>query len=130
MRLIRNYKVLKSQHLAKKGKYGEAEKIVLELMEEYPRSVTYNTFLADIRLFSGKVDSALDQYNLSKNILDGETDISKENRKFLAAYINFRTTAIGFDKAGEEFSKWREFSKLIRDLEADRSLKNLFPLPE
>ena len=130
MRIIRNYKIFRSQRLAQKGKYGEAEKIVLELMNKYPRSVAYNTFLADIRLFSGKIDSALVKYKLSKKILEEKANISKENRRFLAANINFRTTAIGFHKAGKEFANWREFSKLINDLEANRYLKRLFLLPE
>jgi tetratricopeptide (TPR) repeat protein len=130
MRIIRNYKIFTSQRLAQKGKYGEAEKIVLELMNKYPRSVAYNTFLADIRLFSGKIESALAKYKLSKKILEENANISKENRRFLAAYINFRTTAIGFHKAGKEFANWREFSKLINDLEANRYLKRLFLLPE
>jgi tetratricopeptide (TPR) repeat protein len=130
MRFVRNYKIFKSQRLAAKGKYDDAEKIVLKLMEKHPNSVVYNIFLADVRLFSGQVDSAHDQYNLAKKNLDENADITKENRRFLAAYINFRTTAIKFHKAGEEFSKWKEFSKLIRELEADRSLKSLFLLPE
>jgi len=128
--LIRNYRILRSQRLAEKGRYGEAERIVLKLVEEVPSSVAYNVFLADILLFSGNAEAALARFALSKGILDDKADISPKNRRFLAAYVNFRTTAIRFRMAGEDFPNWREFSKPVRDLEADRSLKNLFRLPE
>lgn len=129
-RFIRNYKLLRAQRLVAKVEYSKAERIVRRLLEKFPRSVGYNLFLADIKLFEGDIERALSMYRATKQILDSEQEVTEENRRFYAAYMNFRTTAIQFHNKGQDFAKWREFATLINKLDADRLVKRLFPLPE
>ena len=129
-RFFRNYKLLRAQRLVSKGEYTKAERIVSRLLEKFPRSVGYNLFLADIKLFAGDIEHALTMYGATKQILDSKQEVTQENRRFYAAYMNFRTTAIQFHSKGQDFAKWREFAALINKIDADHHIKRLFPLPE
>lgn len=130
MRYIRNYKIFKAQRLAGKGEYEKAKTIVRKLLVHMPNSVAFNTFLADIKLFSNEWDLAEKVYDKSRIILEQEENINKKNKRFLAAYINYRIKAISYRKVGKEFKNASEFAKLINELEADRNIKALFSLPE
>lgn len=129
MKLLRNYQIFKAQRLAGRGDFTRARAITNTLVAKFPKSVGYNLFNADIDLFSGDVPSALERYKFCKELLDASDEMSSRNRHFYKAYIGFRKTAIDFHLAGQEWSKWSDCANLVNELNADRNIKNLFPLP-
>jgi len=129
MRVIKNFRIFRAQRIARNGDFDRARKIVLSLISQYPSSVGYNIFLADIELFSGNLAEALEQYEISKEILEDRPEISNHNRRYYTAYVSFRTTAIKFKNADQEWSNWMEAAKLIEGLSADRNIKRLLLPP-
>ncbi len=129
MKIIINYRVLRAQNLARKGEYTKAIAIARKLLSHQPRSVGFSLLLADIELYSGNLPAALMQYEKAKELMDLPPYLSKNNKRFLAAYANFRITAVKFHSAGKEWPNWKEYAKLIEDLDADKRFKRVFSLP-
>ena len=129
MRIVRIFWIFRAQRIVQNGDFGKARKIVRRLISKCPKSVGYNLFLADIETFAGNLEKALGQYEISKTILEEEPEISSQNRRYYAAYMNFRTTAIKFNNAGQEWPEWMEVARIIEGLNADKNIKRLFLLP-
>lgn len=129
MKLFRNYQIFRAQRLAAKGDFITARNITKALVSKFPKSVGYDLFHADIDLLSGDTTSASERYEICKALVEVSSEMSSRNKRFYKAYINFCKTAIDHHLAGQEWSKWGEFAKLVNGLDADRNIKNLFPLP-
>ncbi|MBM2290315.1 hypothetical protein JQX09_00220 [Sulfitobacter pseudonitzschiae] len=129
MKLLRNYQIFRAQRLAAKGDFITARSITNALVAKFPRSVGYNLFNADIDLFAGDTTSALDRYEICKELVEVSSEMSFRNKRFYNAYINFRQIAIDHHLAGHEWPEWSEFAMLVNVLDADRNIKNLFLLP-
>ena len=130
MRAIRNYKLFKAQRLSQKGEYGRATQIIDKQLERHPNAIVFNLLAADTKLYSGDLPAALEQYKFVKQLIDRQEKIEAKNKRFLAAYTNFKIKAITLKVNNKPFPKALEFAKLINNLEAQKNLKALFPLPE
>ena len=129
IRIIQNFYALKAERLIRSGKSTQAIDIIQRLMRKCPNSVAYNLLFADFTLFAGDHKEALAQYALSKRILE-DKKLLQSDRRFLNAYINFRTLAIGYHIAGQEFENAQEFAIMINGLEAQKKFKRRFSIPE
>ncbi len=130
MRAIRNYKLFKAQRLSQKGEYGRATQIIDKLLERHPNAIVFNLLAADTKLYSGDLPAALEQFHFVKQLIDRQETIKAKNKRFLAAYTNYKIKGITLKIENKPFPKAFEFTKQINGLEADRNLKALFPLPE
>jgi len=81
-------------------------------------------------LYSGTLPVALEQYHFVKQLIDWQEKIRAENKRFLAVNTKYKIKGITLKIGNKPFPKAFEFTKLINDLEADRNLKSLFPIPE
>jgi Tfp pilus assembly protein PilF len=129
MRIANNYRVFRARELARKGDFGRAKVVVRKLISHDPNSIGYNLLLADIELFSEDFANASRQYQAAKELMRLEPRLSKRNRRFLAAYANFRITAMKFHSAGQEWREWKTAARLIEELDADKRFKRVFKLP-
>ncbi|MCK0141573.1 hypothetical protein [Aliiroseovarius sp. F20344] len=113
-----------------KREFEKANKIAFKLVGKYPNAVVCNLHLAETTLFMGDTEQAKLRYEKTRQLLESNTQLSKENRRFFAAVINFRMMAIEYKTAGHVWAKAGGFAKAINELEADALAKRLFLLPE
>lgn len=128
-RIIDNIQALRAGRLSKRGRSSQAVELIQKLIKKHPNSIGYNLLLADFMCFSAQRNSAYAQYALAQDLL-AEKEFSKQNKRFYNAYINFRKTALDFEKSGQTFDEWAELAKFVNELEADPRIKRKFRLPE
>ncbi len=114
------------------GNFQKAEHYQRKLLARLPKSIAWNLYLADIFLFSERIEEAREQYQFAQTLMtmDGLPDGQKrQNRRYLRAYANFRILAIDHHLAGSTFSKWKAVAEAIDKVPAETVYKKIFALP-
>jgi predicted Zn-dependent protease len=111
------------------GRYKKALNILLKLKNKYPQSIKLDVLKADIILFQKEYVTAYQEYHEAVKKIDvNQTSLSKEDNRFIQAYINYRKTAI-LNAIGEaKYDKFHELAQKVNELPARTAWKELFTL--
>ncbi|MCB2130879.1 MAG: hypothetical protein KDE03_17880 [Rhodobacteraceae bacterium] len=117
-----------SRALAKRD-YGTARILAERAVAKNSESVAGTVTLGDLCLFEQRYADAVKHYKKARQWITSDETLTSEDRRFIAAYINFRMHAVAKRLKGEEFENWTEFASKINSLPAKRMYKDVFVLP-
>ena len=108
------------------GNYSKGYQNAISLSRKFPGDERVLTLLADASLFSREVSVSEGNYNRVISLLDADTSLSKDNKRFLRAYISYRLLEVGFLQDNQKSVAKPHVVEDINSIPAGSSLRALF----
>ena len=108
------------------GDYSKGFQKALSLSQKFPRDERVLTVVADASLFLRNCTVSQEYYDRVISLLDVDTPLSKDNKRFLRAYISFRKLELDFLQDNQKPVAKSHLVEDINNIPAGSGLKTLF----